>query len=431
MKNLFLTFYFLVCTISSHGQTDQKVADLINTENYLEMSRVYPSLKDSLAYPMIGIMAEVGMSCSFNKPAQAVVLIDSMLRAYSEDIGFETACSYTILKGLQLSKLGRYKEAAQSLKTMADNCDEGDMLNLLNSQYNTYNNLRNTPKSEIIRDYDKSNIIKMVTDIKGAEYSWYIPIEINGVKEPFLFDTGASQTMISASFAKKHNVKVVADSVLMTNALGENIYTGVGVVDTLKIGNITYTNVRVGIVDNLMPTAAVDKLGFTLDAVIGVPFMEAVGSIKIRPLEMEIEFCDNLNNNTEESTPSNIINFSGAIVVESFYDNLRMFLVCDTGAAETEGEISSNIYLKNKDLFENLELKKDSVQVGGANSKLEKKYILSISNLPLKIGGTPVMNYNNFYIMENNHYNGMLGVKFFKKHKEIIFDLNKMVLILQ
>lgn len=65
---------------------------------------------------MIGLMAEVGINCAFNQPHEAISLLDSLLNNYSADLGSSAVIAYTIIKAEQLSKIGKYKEAAETLK---------------------------------------------------------------------------------------------------------------------------------------------------------------------------------------------------------------------------------------------------------------------------------------------------------------------------
>ena len=101
MKRTSLILVILSLCFSSYAQyTDQKVADLINTYDYLELKRGYPTIKDSLAYPMIGLMAEAGINCAFNQPHEAISLLDSLLNNYSADLGSSAVIAYTNIKRL-------------------------------------------------------------------------------------------------------------------------------------------------------------------------------------------------------------------------------------------------------------------------------------------------------------------------------------------
>lgn len=86
---------------------------------------------------------------------------------------------------------------------MNDYDKDAEMQTMIYNYYKGYKNLSNTPKSEVIRQSPNSEvIIDMITDIKGAKHYWYIPVEINGTKEPFIFDTGAAIHMVSTSLQK-------------------------------------------------------------------------------------------------------------------------------------------------------------------------------------------------------------------------------------
>lgn len=419
MKKIILIFTFLIGTMFSYGQADQKVADLINSEDFIELSRVYPSLKDSITYPMIGLMAEACMSSAFNQPQRAVQLLDSLLQTYTGELGMANLSSFVLLTCDQLAKFGEYKNAETLVKSMIEVCDDANMLKLLNSSYRRYQGLSTTAKSEVIFDSTKSSVINMVTDIDGAKYHWYVPVEINGVTEPFVFDTGATGSMISKSFAKRHDVRIVADSIMSYGISDICMYTSIGIIDTLKVGNLTYINLPVSVVDN-------NILPKNIEAILGLDFMTTVGPIKIIPAKQNMELLYKTINNESEIYHPNIHLFGGILVVEAYLNDKRLILDCDTGAARFDGWIKQSVCVQNPKIFNNVEYVNDSITVQGAGGSINANARIS-SKIPIKLANKE-MEYNNFIVLEDGKHDGGVGLEFFRKQKEIVFDMKRMVI---
>lgn len=103
------------------------------------------------------------------------------------------------------------------------------------------------------KNRDQKNIIKM-EKVGGV---FQIPVEVNGVKMSFIFDTGASSISISkteALFLIKQGLLKEEDVIGKQNfidAKGEISEGTVIMLRSIKIGNKTLKNVEASVVDNL------------------------------------------------------------------------------------------------------------------------------------------------------------------------------------
>ncbi len=119
---------------------------------------------------------------------------------------------------------------------------------------NASNNLNNSSSSrEIINSEREKSVIKM-EKVGGV---FQIPVEVNGVKMSFIFDTGASSISISnteALFLAKQGLLTEEDVIGKQNfidAKGEISEGTIIMLRSIKIGNKTLKNVEASVVDNL------------------------------------------------------------------------------------------------------------------------------------------------------------------------------------
>lgn len=119
---------------------------------------------------------------------------------------------------------------------------------------NASNNLNNSSSSrEIINSEREKSVIKM-EKVGGV---FQIPVEVNGVKMSFIFDTGASSISISnteALFLIKQGLLTEEDVIGKQNfidAKGEISEGTVIMLRSIKIGNKTLKNIEASVVDNL------------------------------------------------------------------------------------------------------------------------------------------------------------------------------------
>lgn len=415
MNKILLVFIISLYSVLSFSQADQKVADLLNNEDFLELRRVYPTLKDSLYYPMLGALSEASIRLAFdNDPQTKIEAIGLLINKHGAELGAENVAGFIGFLSLELVKQGKGDEALQVLKQLiAVNTDRA-ILEGIKNNYNIVSGLKEIHQSKVVRDQTISNKVSLLTNTIGSDRLWYVPVEMNGVVEPFIFDTGAAASFVSKNFAEKHDIRVVADSILM-GGVGGHDYTSLGVIDTIKIGNILYLNMPVYIGNTDYP-----KDSITVEAVLGVPFMQDVGAIKIEPKANEITFLGNAQ--SDDCNLSNVSLSGNRMLMEVYSENQRLLMFCDTGAAMS-GHINANIHKNNPELLRNVESESDSTLVRGfAGSTYLKRQ--RIPKVELKVGDEK-KSFTGFQLVDQSICDGELGVGFFKQCEVIIIDLNE------
>lgn len=421
MKKLFLSLIILLYSLLSFGQVDQKVADLLNNEDYLELRRVYPSLKEQIVYPMLGKLSEASIYLAFNEePQKRIEAIGTLINNYGAELGLKNIAGFVGFLSLELEKLGQNDQALSVLEQLMTATTDKSILAGLRNNYNIVSGLSKIPQSELLRDANKSNKIKFSVDVVGADRLWYHPVEMNGTVEPFIFDTGAAGSFVSKNFAKKHNIKIVADSILM-GGVGGTGYASLGVIDTIKVANIVYTNMPVYIGDTEYP-----KDSITIEAVLGVPFMKDAGAIKIEPKTNEITFIG--ENNNSEYNLSNVSLSGNRMLMELYCKDQRLLMFCDTGAS-IGGWINARVHQNNPTLLDNVEQQSKTIPsrgfAGSADIKTQR-----IPEIQLKVGDNE-RKFSDFQLVDQSNCDGELGVEFFKQCKEVVIDLNKLYLYIE
>ena len=91
----------------SAQQPDQRIGELINTENWFGLDKEYPLLKDSIQAPFLKVVAEAMIARNFNQKERALECLNELLSNYQSDLGAEVF-NFIILRAQVLEELGRY-----------------------------------------------------------------------------------------------------------------------------------------------------------------------------------------------------------------------------------------------------------------------------------------------------------------------------------
>lgn len=143
---------------------------------------------------------------------------------------------------------------------------------------------------------DDSGTISLLKTIPPQTISWDSPVRlkterspigsidvelaVNGVKGPWILDTGADFSVLSASFAKRLGIKPsVGYAQTMSGLTGIENRLHVGVLPEMKIGGATIHNVVVLILDDDNLTIKLPKGSYRINAILGYPVFQALGSI--------------------------------------------------------------------------------------------------------------------------------------------------------
>ena len=426
MKKIIFILVISISSLSGFSQVDQKIAELMNKGDYFTLMEVYPTVKDNLVYPFIGLIAEGGINSALNKPLEAINIYDSLIHQYKN---LDPASLYSVayVYPEQLAKIGKYAEAAKIINNvLLENTMPDNLRRILFNLYNLYSKMDCVSTSKIERLSNYNDSVKLIT----RNGYWYIPAEVDGRKEEFLFDTGAGKNFVSESFAKRNHVKIIADSIVPVGGAIFNSkirYVKQGIIDKIQIGNILYTNVPVCIIDSIAPHT--QYLGFTIDAIIGAHFLEMVKLLTISITENRIFFP--LQKASMVSSP-NMTSFLGEIMIKGSYKGLNFPLLIDTGCILTS-QINSDFLEQNHNLFADLKLKRSDINMAGIFGDTIKSERYLIDRLPISIGDYQSKASDLFSVSKSvqSRGSGIIGIGFLKECREISFDFINMTITLK
>lgn len=107
-----------------------------------------------------------------------------------------------------------------------------------------------------------------------------IGIEVNGVVQDAVFDTGANLSVLSAEAARRTGVKVLDADAKVGNGVGSTVPVRVGIAERIEIAGTVLNNVPFLIIADADLTFPVPG-GYEIRAIIGLPMMRALGRVRV------------------------------------------------------------------------------------------------------------------------------------------------------
>ena len=247
---------------TSAQQPDQRIGELINSEDWFGLEREYPKLKDSMQVPYLKVVAEAMIARNFNQKEHALECMNELLSNHQSDLG-AGVFNFIILRAQLLEEMRRYAEAADFIKNVLDQLKGQGVtqgLDAMEYYYQHVNALSELPALSVLRpNYDVS-LPFALKELKPKRIeSWMrkkddrnpdaksvlmsIPVTLHGETIPFHFDTGAGMTFVSEKFVREKGLPIIGDSVVYTgNSKGLRTF-----IDSLQIGEITVRNIVAGV----------------------------------------------------------------------------------------------------------------------------------------------------------------------------------------
>ncbi len=425
MKRIFLSFFLLVAINVAAQKADQRIGELINSGNWFALAEEYPRLKDSMQVEFLQPMAEALVAKYFNQPDKAIEAMTTLLGNYQEEIGASSAINFALLRLQIIGEQGKYAEAADGLKSIAEQLPQ---MPIIQSMYQHYNTLRDYPALSINRPNKDVTIpfhLQMLKANKREEwmragkkqfkgYLMTVPVTCHGKQQSFIFDTGASASFVTESVAKNLNLTMLPDTILLNgNQKGLQAY-----IDSLQIGDIVCRNmiVYVGLNNPL------DTLVGGVDAVLGMDFIKAVGETQILFDRQQIVFPSQPATSTEQSN----IFLDGTLIMQVRKGEVPLSFIFDTGC--TTAELYSDYYTKFTTEV-NAVAEPDTITTGSYGT-ITTSPILLLPELTFMIGETSVTidEINLFPHNDNPLYvhDGRMGLDLIRRFHKTTINLNDM-----
>lgn len=392
MKKIILTCVITLLCISGFAQSaDEQIANCLNTADFFLLEEVYSNIENEIQTPILKTFAESLLYTSFNQTDLVIAAIDSLILLYQEEIGLENVRNMLIPQSWLLLRKGEYQNGYNRLNSFIEALEPhvpDEFLADAKGTRKLFEALLDEEKPQLIRP-DADCIIPFEIDtfkIKGNESDtlinttlMFVPVVANGIEERFIFDTGCGGGIfLSQEYANRLGARIKMDSLLILGAGGRD-YGQMGILDSLKIGNMTFKNVVTTIVP---PNPQIDTL-YQVNAVLGEEIMVFAGEVQILPQEKKIVFP--VNKTPLPSTGKNMLRvLGGDAFLKTYYGDERLIMLFDTGDAYSG--LNENFYANHKEFVE-INGTKGSRTGGGFGGVIEKEFY-TLPSLPFKIGNT-------------------------------------------
>jgi len=209
--------------------------------------------------------------------------------------------------------------------------------------------------------------------------SWDVPVDMNGRRGQWIFDTGANWSILSAGEAERLGIETRESGTYVRGSTGKKNAFRLAVADDLQFGRAHLKHV----VFLVLPDESlfVGPLKYQIHGILGLPVIRALGRVGIAANgDLRIE-----PGRSARGTPN--LFFDGlAPIVEVRHDDHRMQMLLDSGANVSSLYRSFRSALTNDEIAG---LTAMDEQAGGAGEIIERRTEV-VRNLRLSVSGRPV-----------------------------------------
>ena len=432
---IILLSLFSFQTISAQ-QPDQRIGELINTENWFGLDKEYPILKDSIQAPFLKVVTEAMIARNFNQKERALECLNELLSTHQSDLG-AGVFNFIILRAQLLEEMGRYAEAADFVRNVLDQLKgqgvtEG--LDAMEYYYQHVNALREFPALSLSRPNHDVSVPFTLKELKpkriepwmrkkdkrnpdAKSVSMSIPVTLHGETIPFHFDTGAGMTFVTEKFVREKGLPLIGDSVTYTNnSKGLRTF-----IDSLQIGEITVRNIMAGV--GLQEESELFEL-VGIGPILGLDVIRAIGETQICMDDSTILF-------PVEPSPlpaygRNLL-YNSHVKAAANGENFRFLF--DTGNASNNAcYLYAAYYNSHRETIDKIATT-DTISGGGYGSagaremKVIRPFCLSIGNMPIQLLEAVIDQENT---LADEHCHGNIGIAAVLQHMKTILNFRDM-----
>ena len=422
--------------VISAQQPDQRIGELVNTEDWFRLDKEYQILKDSVQTPFLKVVAEAMIARNFNKKQRALECLNELLANYQSDLG-AGVFNFIILRAQLLEEMGRYAEAADFIKNVLDQLKGQGVtqgLDAMEYYYQHVNVLRDFPALSLSRPNHDVSVPFTLKELKPKRIeSWMrkkeesnpdtksvlitIPVTLHGETIPFHFDTGAGMTFVSEKFVREKGLPLIGDTVTYTgNSKGLRTF-----IDSLQIGEITVRNIVAG-VGLEKESELLDLVG--VGPIFGRDVIAAIGETHICMDDSTVLFP--LETSPLPAYGRNMLYNSH---VEATADGEKLRLLFDTGNASNNAcYLSAAYYNSHREVVDKVATT-DTISGGGygiagaREMKVIRPFCLSIGNMPIQLVEAVV---DEESALADEYCHGNIGIAAVLQHRKTIINFRDM-----
>lgn len=262
----------------SAGNANARVGELINTSEYITLSRELPSLRDKLSKPLLALADAITAyhEGRFEDSNRAIDKVGE----FAPELGGEVIFGMQNLALVNFLSLEDYKSALGIVQLLLLSLPEDD------SAYDSRRNLESmsrwfsamTTRPTVEVERPKSDVVIPVEIRKMGEGEHIIvDVKVGDNVEDFIFDTGCmNANFISTTAAERLGVEIIADDILIRGV--EEGYAKLGVLPEMHIGDVVIRNTTFFVADNIVPeNVEVEGL---CEAVLGTHVIRKLGEVR-------------------------------------------------------------------------------------------------------------------------------------------------------
>ncbi len=402
---------------------DQQIGDLLNNADWFALDEAYPKVKDQIQTPIIKGLSETMLSFYFNQPERALSLIDSLLANSQDQLGFGNISNLVLMKSVILGDQGQYAKSADDLNNFLDQvtafASKTDFPGHLEI-VDLYGPLRSQPAPTITRP-DKDVEVTVSFEKAGKGELMFIPVTAGGRQHSFIFDTGASASLVSERFAKEIGIRIIQDSVTIAGI--QEGTSRVGTIDSLVVGEMVF---RYPLIYVAPANPTIDTL-YQIDAVFGSDLIRLAGETRIFPSAGKIVFPH--KQSPQPSTGRNLLLQNKQPYLKASSNGDRLVFHFDTGNARTS--MFAPYYQKYKTEIEATGVK-ETIRGGGFGGIFEvegyrlPKISLTVGSVSAVLPDISVATQSADALQRQE--DGSIGADFLKQFGEVIINFDKMFL---
>ncbi len=426
MKNFILYFFagvflMLGChskeSLFGHDANYKRLQDLLDQKEYFRLKDQLNLLRTGMRNEEV-LYFEAFLDNAFNRNNQTIQDVDSLLKNYGSELPDSLKINLSLLQADSHFKMFQYAASARSDSMVLDlgaHASDTTEISDTKNELLIRNALRFISPQET--SIQESTTIHWRKDLLGLIE---IPVKCNGTNYEAIFDTRANISSISKTFATRLGLKILPVTYEEGSGItGIKFQTGLGVADSLFIGNILIRNA----VFQVMPDSIlqIGPAKFSLNIIIGFPIIEELREIH---LYQDGRMFIPLKTSASEKKNFALDGLDPVIMLRSDGDTLNFNL--DLGAINTVLYDAYFEKFKPKILKEAV---KKTADFGGAGGiKRKDVYVLPALHLAL---GDQVVSVDSVDVLTQKvfpreRFYGNLGQDFTSKFGEIIFNFDDM-----
>ncbi len=405
------------CRQQNKPAVEKQLKDLLAKNEYFKLDASYKQSGSELDESN-RLYFKAFIDNAFNRNEECVKDVDSLFNLANFTAPDSVKSTLKRLQGDSYFKTFQYLRAAQCdsvILSKYKNALHKDVIDDINNDLVIRNGLKNIPVQQTL--IKTNTTIPWHRDMLGLiEF----PVKANAQNFDAIFDTRANISTISKTYAKKLGLHILdATYNEGSGATGIQFKTGMGVADSLYIGDILVKNVFFQVMpDSILYIAPVK---FQLNIIIGFPVIAQMQEVHI--------FKDGKMTIPATPAKSELHNFAldgldPVLALKSGNDTLSFHF--DSGAS------SSMLYLAYFNKYKATVLKtavKKTQGFGGAGGT-QKKEVYVLPKLDLTVGGKTVtvdsVSVLTKVISPGEKFYGNIGQDFLNKFNEIVYNFKDM-----